>query len=223
MRALLFHLLVVLAGLAPQASAQVHRCEQGGRVTFSDQPCESGAKASRKDYAPAGAGASIDMQIALKYYPVEGHDYDSLTNSLRARGPQGFHGFAQWRVSYEYGLLSEQDSCRITTVLTRVTGEILMPRWVDESSAPRGLQRRWADYLAALKRHEDGHIQHGRELALLVKEKLLGIGPAPCDQIRSRADSLFGPLYERLKTRDAQYDARTGHGATQGAFFQREP
>ena len=58
-----------------------------------------------------------------------------------------------------------------------------MPRWTEESSAPLELQRRWRDYYAALKRHEDGHIQHGRELALLVKERLMGLGAVPCDPV----------------------------------------
>ncbi|MBI5912038.1 MAG: DUF922 domain-containing protein [Betaproteobacteria bacterium] len=71
----------------------------------------------------------------------------------------------------------------------------------------------------ALKRHEDGHIQHGRELALLVKERLMGLGVVPCDQMQALAEGEFQRLYGNLKARDQEYDARTNHGATQGTVF----
>ena len=60
---------------------------------------------------------------------------------------------------------------------------------------------------------------HVRELALLVKERLLGIGSVPCDEVQALAQAEFERLYRHLKTRDRQYDARTGDGATQGAWF----
>jgi predicted secreted Zn-dependent protease len=213
-------ILVPLFGMAGLAQAQVYRCEQEGKITFSDQPCQPGAKASQKVYGTANAIGVLDLQITVTHYSVEGHDFESLTNSLRANGPKGFHGFASWRVSYEYTTKRRRDACQIDTVNTKVSGEVLMPRWSNEPSAPLALQRRWGDYYATLKKHEDGHIQHGRDLALLVQERLMGIGAVPCDQMPGLAQSEFQRLYNNLKTRDQEYDARTNHGATQGAVFK---
>jgi predicted secreted Zn-dependent protease len=95
-----------------------------------------------------------------------------------------------------------------------------MPRWINEPSAPQALQRRWSHYYAALKKHEDGHIQHGREFAILMKERLMGIGVVPCDQMQALAQSEYQRLYSNLKTRDQEYDARTNHGASQQAVFK---
>ena len=61
--------------------------------------------------------------------------------------------------------------------------------------------------------------QHGRELALLVNTRLLGMGAVPCDEMKTRAKSEYDRIYHNLKERDLEYDARTNHGAAQGASF----
>jgi predicted secreted Zn-dependent protease len=157
--------------------------------------------------------------VSVVHYDVRGQDYPSLVRSIRANGPKGFHGLARWKVAPETSVEARGDGCSISAVRVRVTGEILMPRWVDAASAPPDLQRRWTDHYAALQRHEDGHIQHGRELALLVKERLMGLGVMACDRLEALARNEFQRLYENLKARDREYDARTNHGATQGASF----
>jgi predicted secreted Zn-dependent protease len=140
-------------------------------------------------------------------------------SSIRANGPRGFHGLASWDISYEYTTKQHRDACQVATARTKVSGEILMPQWDDEPTAPRELQRRWSNYYSVLKRHEDGHIQHGKELALLVNERLMGLGVVPCDQLQALTEGEFQRLYGNLKARDEEYDARTNHGVTQGLVF----
>jgi predicted secreted Zn-dependent protease len=213
--------LLLLFCAATLAHGQVmYRCERDGRIAFSDQPCPEGAKASLKTLKPSGGPVgTLDLDVAVKYYDVQGRDFEGLRQSLNAKGPKGFHGLSSWRVSYEYTTRPQASACRIATVKTKLVGDILMPRWADESSAPAALQRRWTTYYAALRTHEDGHIALGRELATLVKERLLGLGPAACDRMQATADAEYQRLYQSLRTRDQEYDARTGHGATQGAVF----
>jgi predicted secreted Zn-dependent protease len=214
-------LIVALALLlaAGAAHGQIYRCEREGSVAYSDRPCEPGAKSSAKTYAVAGPTGALDLQVGIVYYDVRGLDHPALFRSLRANGPKGFHGLAKWSVAFENSTEPRGDDCAISTVHVRVTGEILMPRWVDAAAAPLDLKRRWDDYYAALQRHEEGHIQHGRELALLVKERLMGLGVMACDRLKSLARDESQQLYDNLKARDKQYDVRTNHGATQGASF----
>lgn len=214
----------LLANLLPLAvtsdvEAQIYRCEHEGKVSFSDRPCQAGAKASQKTYATSGTLGKLDVQIEVNRYTVQGRDYQSLKQSLDANGPKGFHGLARWNVNYEYDTKQQGDACRINVVRMKISGEILMPRWADEQAAPAQLRQRWRRYSAALQRHEDGHIQHGRELALLVKERLMGLGSVPCDQLQRLAQREFDRVYGNLKARDQEYDARTHHGATQDALF----
>lgn len=205
-------------GLA-DADAQIHRCERDGRVTYSDQPCETGAKATTRPYAAAAPSGALDLDVKVRHYDVVAHDYPSLVRALAAKGPRGFHGMAGWQVDYRYSVDRQPAGCAVDSVRVRVAGEILMPRWVDAADAPPALQRQWSDYYAALQRHEEGHIQHGREFALLVKERLMGLGRVSCDNLQALAQREYDRLYGNLRTRDQEYDARTGHGRTQGAYL----
>jgi predicted secreted Zn-dependent protease len=214
--------LALALGLLLAASStqgQIYRCDRDGAVAYSDRPCEAGAKSRSKTYAATGPSGSLDLQVNTVHYDVRGHDYPSLVRSLRANGPQGFHGLARWNVAFDYNMEPRGPDCAISAVRVRVAGEILMPRWVDAESAPLALQRRWSDHYAALQRHEEGHIQHGRELALLTKERLMGLGAMDCDRLKTLARDEFQRLHANLKARDKEYDARTNHGATQGARF----
>lgn len=208
--------LLVLTLAAATAQAQIFRCERDAKVTYSDRPCEGDAATRQIPQQPPGARGALDLRLSHRYYDVRGLDEYALAQSLRANGPQGFHGLARWNVGYEFTPARDADACRIASVRMTVSGEILMPRWVDEAAAPPDLQRRWRDRYAALLRHEEGHIQHGRELALLVKERLMGLGVVPCDNLKALAQREFERLYENLKTRDREYDARTDHGRNQG-------
>ena len=211
---------ILLTATAIEADGQIHRCERNGNISYSDRPCEVGAKATQQAYAAAAPSGALDLAITLVHYDVTGQDYPTLMRSLSANGPRGFHGLARWKIDYQYTTTQQRERCSISSVRLRVSGEILMPRWVDAATAPIDLQRRWSDYYAALQQHEDGHIQHGRELAILVRQRLMGLGAVPCENLQALAQREYDRLYGNLKTRDQEYDARTNHGATQGALFR---
>lgn len=213
-------IVTLLMATATEALGQIHRCERNGSVSYSDRPCEAGAKATQQSYAVAAPSGALDLAVTQVHYDVTGHDYPTLIRSLRANGPRGFHGLARWKIDYHYTTTQQRQLCSISSVRLRVSGEILMPRWVDSASAPADLQRRWSEYYSALQQHEEGHVQHGRELAILVRERLMGLGAVPCDTLQKLAQSEYDRLYGNLKTRDQEYDARTNHGATQGALFR---
>lgn len=213
-------IVTLLLATAIAADGQIHRCERNGNISYSDRPCEAGTKATQQAYAAAAPSSALDFAVTLVHYDVSGQDYPTLIRSLRANGPRGFHGLARWRIDYQYTTTQQQQRCSISSVRLRVSGEILMPRWVDAASAPADIQRHWSDYYAALQQHEDGHIQHGRELAILVRQRLMGLGAVPCETLPALAQREYDRLYGNLKTRDQEYDARTNHGATQGALFR---
>ena len=54
----------------------------------------------------------------------------------------------------------------------------------------------------------------------MVNARLLGLGSLPCDEMKIRTKSEFDRVYQNLKGRDQEYDARTNHGETQGASFR---
>lgn len=220
-----WHLGVIVAvavcAVAPfAATAQVYKCVDNGRTIFTEIPCAQGVPSTPmtlKNASPKSGG--LDTKIIWNRYPVSGQDYASLVRSLSANGPKGFHGLSSWDISYQYTTVPAGNMCRFDTIRLTVKGEILMPKWTDEAAAPPSLRQRWQDYYAALQQHEEGHVQHGNELAALIQEKFLGYGDMACGQAKAIAQSEFDRLYNNLKNRDKEYDQRTQHGATQGARF----
>jgi predicted secreted Zn-dependent protease len=205
---------------APFASAKIYQCTIKNQRIYSDQPCEENKTSTLKSIATKTVPPSpVNKQITWNYYPVLGKDYPSLIQSLAANGPKGFHGLANWNVTYGYSTRVNDGVCRFDTINVYLRGEVLMPRWLDQSRASADLQYRWQNYYSALKQHEEGHIQNGMELALLVREKILGLGTFQCSQAATIAQKEFDRIYGFHKERDKKYDERTEHGATQGAKF----
>jgi predicted secreted Zn-dependent protease len=194
------------------ARAQVYKCDNAGKSEYSDRPCAGGAIQPMKLQSPGGARGSIDFHVNTRYYPVTGGDIASAYQSLRVRGPGGFSGWARWKVDYQYTSEAVASGCRIRAVTVRVDGEILMPQWIEEKSASLADQTSWRAMYNQLNRHEDGHVQHGREFALLLKERLMGIGAVSCEQLQPLTQREYQLLYENLKNRDQEYDRRTEHG-----------
>jgi predicted secreted Zn-dependent protease len=221
-KASLTGLLLLLC--ADTSLAQVYRCEKDGKLAFSDQPCTAGAKASSKTYASpsgpsAGPAAGKGGDVPITYFAVQGATYETLAQSLAAAGAKGFHGKNGWWIDYDFTTRKTGDSCQIDTVRANMTGEMPMPRWTDERTAPLDLQQRWTKFYAAHKLHEDAHLQHSKDLIAPIKQRLLALGPHPCDQTKGLVAAEFKRLTATLKTRDDEYDVRTQSGGTQGANF----
>ena len=177
-----------------------------------DRPCDASAKSSQKAFTATGPSSALAMNVVNRFYDVHGLDATSLARSMDANGPKGFHGLASWKIDMNYDFSRNAKDCQITAVRVKIIGEILMPRWVDEPKASLEMQRQWAESYNKLKRHEDGHVNHGRELALLVKEKLMGLGIVACDKLQTQAQQSYEQLFQNLSKRDQEYDARTNHG-----------
>jgi predicted secreted Zn-dependent protease len=210
----------------------VHRCLEKGKITFSQFPCPQVASAHALEIKPVDiADSRLKSNLVWKTYDVKGDSYASLLISLNANGPRvnnrSFHGLTNWNVSYTYQtkLVGDEPKlagnlCRFSELNLMIDGDILMPRWIDEPMATADLRARWIRYITALKIHEEGHIQHGHELAKLLRERLLGFGNMACTQAGDIAQNEFTRLNANVRDRDREYDRRTQHGATQGALFQ---
>lgn len=195
-----------------------------GPALVQAAPCAEAAgpaEACEADAAPREADAGRRLAgVAIQRYPVHGTDAASLIADLRKRAPSGFHGFANWSVDYRYHFQPDGGRCRVTSVRTAIKGRVLVPQWVDAAGAPPALRADWERYEAALIVHEEGHIAHGQSLVRALQRELEALSAARCDELKQQADTLAKRLIEQHKELDRQYDARTRHGATQGARFE---
>ena len=63
------------------------------------------------------------------FYDVQGTDHRSVLAALNARGPKGYHAFAEWKVSYTYWTATRGGKCAVDRVETTMSGSVIMPRW----------------------------------------------------------------------------------------------
>jgi hypothetical protein len=171
-----------------------------GKVSYSDRPCPAGAKRT------AIGGDSSMAGVPIEYYDVQ--------------SPGGHRGHASWNVSYTYRSRSAPGGCAVESVATKLDAKVRLPRWSPPAGASSELAGRWDRYMDALRVHENGHLQTGRDLESNFKRAASGIVTADCGALGAALRASFDSLLQQANQRDKDYDAQTGHGATQGALFK---
>ena len=168
------------------------------------------------------ANAFADEQPRIEYYPIEGSSASQLQFAMAARGPAGddgrrFHGYTRWFVRWKYNTTRQGKSCQVTSVDVQTSGTITLPQWTNEGAARPALRERWQRYIAALRRHEEGHYRFAVEAAAQIRESLSGMKSGlGCGDLQQRANARGQAILEAQRRSERAYDQATGHGRTQG-------
>lgn len=189
------------------------------RSTAKSAATAAGAKAPAKSAAAkAGSMAVTEAggKIEIRYYDVQGRDYESLLAALNARG--GAHSEAEWTLGYQYEPRRSGPNCSVGS-LTLTLGLVMnLPRWSPPPGAQPRLVAQWYRYVKALREHEEGHLEIGREMAHELKRSL-AVTKARCERLEAAVKSQHAVLLARFRARDRAYEFETAHGRTQGAVF----
>ncbi|WP_182119676.1 DUF922 domain-containing protein [Acidovorax sp. FHTAMBA] len=170
------------------------------------------------------ARAEITEQNLQRPYTVDAQPGESLRQALNRATPiavngQRFHGYTRWNVRWTFRWWREPSGrCTITEVQTHLRTEVQLPQLRTATPAQQAVFDR---YLPALSRHEQGHVQFGRDAAQAIDE---GIARLPavedCATLERTANALGHRLLREHTDREKAYDQRTAHGATQGARLE---
>jgi predicted secreted Zn-dependent protease len=193
-----FSLGLLLSGNA----AALEKCVgSDGKVTYSDQGCAAGAKRS------AVAGSASDEGVQWVYYDVP--------------APGGHQGHTDYYLSYTFSSRTMPGrGCTVDSLKTKLDLKVRMPRWTPASGASSDLQSRWGRYVSALRTHELGHVQNGRDFESAFRRTASASSASDCGALDASLRSSFAALLRQANQRDVDYDAQTRHGATQGAYYQ---
>lgn len=171
--------------------------------------------------AAAGAQAAVNEEHAERPYAVYAQPDDTLRQALNAATPfavdgQRFHGHTHWDVRWTFRWWRDASGrCRITKVTTRLRSEVQLPELRRATPDQRALFDR---YLPALSRHEQGHVQFGRDAARAIDQGIAELPTASdCATLERQANALGHRLLREHAERERQYDRDTRHGASQGA------
>jgi predicted secreted Zn-dependent protease len=154
-------------------------------------------------------------------YTIAGSCLDQLQRAVMLLGPRR-HGavhpaYTDWEVRWSYAPDRGPFGARV--VDPQVVAEVTctLPAWRPPSSTPADLISRWANYVDALERHEQGHIDLARAAATTIHEALRTLPPGATEAaLLAAAEDAVDAVLVEIRARERAYDEATGHGATQG-------
>lgn len=150
----------------------------------------------------------------VEYYDVDGKSPKDLREQMNTLGPlsldktERFDAFAAYRYAWQLRQRSD-NSCEARI---KLDSKVTFPRLVDRTKLKKKALAQWDAYLAALERHEIGH------LALTYgafKELQTALEAGPCDTASERGRAVL----KSLSARHIAFDEETDHGASTGARF----
>ena len=185
----------------------------------------SGTLAVSVGFACAGfAQAQNAVKITTNYYTVSA----STARELRARldqsqpwkGRRPSDASTDWNIQWTYSVVSSETGCRVRSVETKTEITITLPRWVPGPDSSPGLVQHWEDYLKALMEHEAGHCRIVQAAAAEIRKRTQMLRETPtCEALGDFINAAANKALSEYRAQEAQYDRKTGNGATQGARF----
>jgi len=198
-------------------------------IVFAAQPvCAQGHEPEDGEAWWAGLedqGPGLHVLERDSTYRVSGFTYDDIYREMQRNGPGaddigvrlGMH-YSQWRWSFRFTTRpGGRCGLRDATVLLR--SRIVLPEWTNASTAPGQIARGWRPFLAALRRHEEGHRNRAKAQGVFLWQSLLGLEAADCDALQTMVESTADRVINEGREAQVAYDRDTGHGLTQGAVW----
>lgn len=168
------------------------------------------------------AAAAPEVVERTVEYEVLGHDRATLSRAIHRYGPRDEQGvpragYTAYEYTWRYRFQPAGKRCEVAELAVRFEIEVTLPVWADPERGDAGLRRSWDAFVAALSRHEDGHVALAREAAQELDDALRRTTkPDGC----AGFDALLEGLAERLMAahdaRQLEYDRRTDNGLKQG-------
>lgn len=169
------------------------------------------------------AVADVETEVHWQHYPVAIEPGESLAQALDRSSPirqRGlvYHANTQWQLQWRFWWQRAEFGCAIERVRIDLEVQIQLPALVAGSDAA---QPDFAGYLSALTEHERGHQQIALAAAEAVDSALRQLPVAKdCQRLEADANALAEQLLQDFREREYDYDRRTHHGQTQGAWIE---
>ena len=173
--------------------------------------------------APPPVASEPLVRVHTSYYYVDGPSATVLAAQIEQNGPRGadgkrYVGKTKWDVQWKFKHEQSGVTCEMKEVAVAVGVAQTLPKWRSEKKGVAALKTRWQQFTDALKRHEDGHKDHGIAAGKEIEAALLAAKPASnCEDLAASANSAADVIVKKYQKLDQEYDRKTGHGRTQGA------
>jgi predicted secreted Zn-dependent protease len=169
------------------------------------------------------AGAEVSEALSYRYYsgPVESGVplYDSLKRAspIRFNG-RAYLGHTAWQITWRLQWRQDRAGrCRLEQLRTHLKATITLPQ--KAANDPRA-RTSFAPFVQALRAHELRHMAIARKAAQAIDERIWQLPTLrTCHELNSAANKVGQRVLGEARQQGVEYDARTGHGRTEGAVL----
>jgi predicted secreted Zn-dependent protease len=184
-------------------NAAVTSVLQGARLAGSPPSQERDVPLQRQGTAVAKKPASATtITTADTTYTVNAA---SLADAAAVFAGRDEAGETTWKPIYN--VVTKDGVVVSATVKVPVT--VLMPSWPGASKLSKAAQAEWKRASAALKKHEEHHVDLAKQQLKDLHKKLIG-------KTEEEAGAIFTEAVEELQKASDDYDTATNHGSTEG-------
>jgi predicted secreted Zn-dependent protease len=162
--------------------------------------------------------AAVDLQ----FYELRESSESKLREEIRsARAARGMreYGDSQWQIRSSYDFTTSGEDCEPTRVDVSLELRLILPRLRNPDALSPELRAEWRRFLRALREHQLNHKQIAIECAEQISAGLTSVGPLRCERLEEAMQSITEEVTSTCHARNADYDLRTRHGASEGATF----
>lgn len=171
---------------------------------------------------PSNVQAKNSVSEDYKYYLIKPNSKDDILKSLNKASPivednKIYHGYAYSHIDWDFKWRYNTHRCWISSVNIRLNTTYTLPKVKTQSNDVYDVWRQWYPKLVL---HEKGH----HNLAVTIAKKIeSAIADMPhentCTILEKKANAIGHAFISELGKLNRDYDRRTNHGETQGAFL----
>ena len=128
--------------------------------------------------------------------------------------------YTAWSTQWSYPSSRVTTSgCAAQNPQVALSVRFTMPRLVADSAVSTEDRLEWLRFMHSLWTHEEGHALRGVHAAAEIRDSLQRIHSGSCAMLSPILGEVARSVVEKYTLLQARYDARTQHGARQGAFI----
>ncbi|MEW6196669.1 MAG: DUF922 domain-containing protein [Bacteroidota bacterium] len=166
-----------------------------------------------------------DVKSSIEYYEIYGSTLNELQREIQKKGPREggrrFDAYTTWRVGWEFKTISSNNKCTLKNVIVITEIKIVMPKWINYSSAKKEVQQIWDKYYKALLDHENGHKEIGLKAAAEIEKEIKKIKPkSSCAELERDINRNGDYVIAKYDSLEKEYDRKTNHGINAGAALK---
>ena len=155
------------------------------------------------DTAPPAAGQTTIKPVKNATYTVTAKTLKEAADQIGARTEAGE---TTWKPTYS---VTPDENGNVTKATVTVEITVTMPSWPGAAKLGAADKAKWDSFYAALRAHEQGHVD-------LAKSKLANVADSLIGKSQTDAGTAFQQALTDLQTASDDYDTRTDHGIKTG-------